>query len=271
MRAIHKYPRTRHLVGSALQKGDEDDRLSMSSLKDRGLTLVFEEKADGANAGLSFDPEDGRLVLQSRGHSLEGGPRERQFALFKAWAQTFESDFRDALGRRYVLYGEWMAALHSAFYDNLPHLFLSYDLLDRETGVFLSTKARAALLEGLPIVPVHVVHEGWVADRDLPKLVRDSVYKTKDWRTALKASAAAAGVDPDRALKDCDDTDLSEGVYLKVETETETVDRGKYVRAAFVQHIIDGNVHWASRPIVENRLAPGVDLFAWPAPAGVSP
>jgi hypothetical protein len=272
MKRILKYPRTRHLVGSALQKGDEDDRLSMTALKGRGI-FVFEEKADGANAGLSFDPDEGDLVLQSRGHSLEGGPRERQFDMFKAYAQTFERDFREALARRFLLFGEWVAVKHSAFYDNLPHLFLSYDLWDREREVFLSTAARAAVLDGLPIVPVHVIHEGWVSDRDLPKLVQSSVYKTKDWRISLAKAAEAAGVDPARALAETDDTDLSEGIYLKhedPETGT-TIGRGKFVRAQFLQHIIDSGSHWASRPIIENRLAPGVDLFAHPATPGVSP
>lgn len=264
VKRILKYPRTRHLVGSALQKGDEDDRLSMAALRNRGLTLIWEEKADGANAGLSFDPDDGRMVLQSRGHSLDGGARERQFDIYKAWAMTFERDFRDALGRRFILYSEWMAAKHSTFYDQLPSLLLSYDCFDREQNVFLSTKARARILDGLPIVPVHIVHEGWVADRDLHKLVRNSVYKTPNWRESLKSAAAAAGVDPDRAMAETDDTDLAEGVYLKVETEEETIDRGKYVRAEFLQHIQASGSHWASRPIIENRLAPGVDLFAHP-------
>ena len=80
----------------------------------------------------------------------------------------------------------------------------------------------------------------------------------------MKAAAIAAGVDPARALAETDDTDLAEGVYLKVENESETLERGKFVRAAFVQHIIDSGSHWASRPIIENRLAPGVDLFAHP-------
>lgn len=265
MKRILKYPRTTHLIGSALQKGDENDRLSMASLKGRGI-CVFEEKADGANTGLSFDPDDRGMVLQSRGHSLDGGPRERQFNMLKAYAQTFERDFQDALGTRYVLYGEWMAAKHSAFYDNLPHLLLTYDLYDRERDVFLSTAARAAVLDGLPTIPVHVVHEGWVSDRDLPKLVQNSVYKTKDWRASLSKAAAAAGVDPDRAMAETDDTDLSEGVYLKhedPETGT-TIGRGKFVRTQFVQHILDSGSHWQSRPIIENQIAPGVDLFAHP-------
>ena len=37
----------------------------------QSLTAVVEEKVDGANAAVSF--EDGKLVLQSRGHVLTGG------------------------------------------------------------------------------------------------------------------------------------------------------------------------------------------------------
>src|SRR5436305_12241126 len=83
MQAIRKYPRTRHLVGSRLQPGDEDlDALPMSELA--GKHVVVEEKMDGANCGVSFDAELS-LQLQSRGHFLTGGPRERQFDLFKQW------------------------------------------------------------------------------------------------------------------------------------------------------------------------------------------
>lgn len=129
VKQILKYPRTLHLRGSTPQQGDDPDQMSMASLKGKG-NFVFEEKADGANAGLSFDPDDGDMVLQSRGHSLDGGGRERQFDIFKSWAQTFERDFREALSTRYVAYGEWMATKHSEFYDNLPHLFLSYGAQD---------------------------------------------------------------------------------------------------------------------------------------------
>ena len=81
-----KYPRTRHLEGSRLQAGDQD--LSQVPFEDiRGQPLVVEEKMDGANCGLSFD-EDGQLLLQSRGHYLDGGPREKHFALLKQWAQA---------------------------------------------------------------------------------------------------------------------------------------------------------------------------------------
>ena len=70
-----KYPRTHHLEGSRLQPGDEDlSQVRLSSL--RSVPLVIEEKLDGANAALSFDGK-GELLLQSRGHYLVGGGREK--------------------------------------------------------------------------------------------------------------------------------------------------------------------------------------------------
>src|SRR5262245_34720081 len=98
---IRKYPRTHHVEGSRLQPGDHDlSSISLSSLG--GRWLVVEEKVDGANSGISFD-RTGRLYLQSRGHFLDGGPRERHFALFKTWANRWRSELWSVLGSRYVL------------------------------------------------------------------------------------------------------------------------------------------------------------------------
>ena len=106
---IIKYPRTPHLAGSRLQPGDEDlSQVPFSCLAGRRLTV--EEKVDGANSAVSFGPE-GQLLLQSRGHYLTGGWRERHYALFKTWAQAHQGALRSALGSRYVLYGEWLLSL----------------------------------------------------------------------------------------------------------------------------------------------------------------
>ena len=74
-----KYPRTRHVVGSGLQKGDEDDYVSFKELE--GKHLVVEEKIDGANTGVSF--HDCTLKLQCRGHYLEGHGDWPEFDQFK--------------------------------------------------------------------------------------------------------------------------------------------------------------------------------------------
>src|SRR5262249_42673562 len=108
MLPLHKYPRTRHIEGSRHQPGDED--LSTVPFADlAGCHLVVEEKLDGANAGLSFD-EDGTLRLQSRGHYLTGGNREKHFNLFKQWASAHAPALRERLGSRHVLFGEWLYA-----------------------------------------------------------------------------------------------------------------------------------------------------------------
>ena len=96
-----KYPRTQHIEGSRQQLGDEDLQVvPFSEIKN--LPLVVEEKVDGANCGLSFD-SDGNLLLQSRGHYLIGGAREKHFDLFKQWGTVQQQLFWDVLGDRYIM------------------------------------------------------------------------------------------------------------------------------------------------------------------------
>src|SRR5919201_6700397 len=149
MPTLHKYPRTHHLEGSRLQPGDEDAQ-SVPFAALAGRPLVIEEKLDGANAGISFDAA-GRLWLQSRGHFLTGGSREKHFDLFKRWASAHADALRGALGQRFVLYGEWLYAKHTVFYDRLPHYFLEFDVLDLQDDTYLSTERRRALLASLPL------------------------------------------------------------------------------------------------------------------------
>lgn len=135
-----KYPRTPHLEGSRLQPGDEDlSQIPFSTIQ--GRPVVVEEKIDGANSALSFD-RGGQMFLQSRGHYLTGGWRERHYDLLKQWAGTHRDAFFRVLDCRYILYGEWMYAKHTVYYDRLPHYFLEFDVLDRETGYFLDTPSR---------------------------------------------------------------------------------------------------------------------------------
>ncbi len=255
--SLRKYPRTPHLSGSALQRGDSPETLPFSEWK--GRHLVVEEKLDGANCGVSFAP-DGALQLQSRGHYLTGGGRERHFAMLKTQAHVH--DLRDVLGTRYVLYGEWLYAKHTVFYDLLPHYLHEFDVLDLETDRFLSTPARRALLEGLEVVQVPVLHEGPVeSEEELAAFIRPSLYKSARWREALVEQAVATGQKPERVQLQTEDSDLSEGLYLKWEDEHHVLGRAKVVRHGFVQTLLDGDGHWQRRPILPNQLAPGADLF----------
>ncbi|CUJ83280.1 RNA ligase [Achromobacter sp. 2789STDY5608615] len=259
---LFRYPRTPHLEGSRLQEGDHGhDHVPYRDL--RGLHLVVEEKLDGANTGISFSPA-GDLLLQSRGHYLVGGGRERQFNFIKAWAQAHAGWLLQRLEDRYVMYGETLSKKHSVFYDALPHHFFEFDVLDRRTGAFLSTAARRALLAGGPVLSVPVLYEGLAPARlaDLKALLRPSLAKTARWRDAFEATVRREGLDLALAWKQCDKSDLSEGLYLKVEADGRTLGRYKWVRADFVQAILAADKHHSEQPYVPNQLAPGVDLYA---------
>lgn len=258
---LHKYPRTRHVEGSRLQPGDEGTgEVPFDEL--RGRHLVVEEKLDGANSAVSFG-EDGELLLQSRGHYLEGGAREKHFDRLKGWATVHADALRARLGARYVMYGEWLYAKHTVFYDALPHWFMEFDVLDRASGVFLSTPARRELLAGLPVAQVPVLFEGSPRSHAaLVGLVGRSLYKSPAWRERLREAIEAQGIDVDRALRETDASDEAEGLYIKDEAGGEVVARYKYVRASFLTSVVDSGTHWLARPIVPNQLAPGVDLWA---------
>jgi hypothetical protein len=267
---LRKYPSTRHLEGSKLQVGDagygtssrrDDARAPYAALA--GRHIVVEEKLDGANAGISFS-EGGELLLQSRGHYLAGGGRERQFSLFKRWAAAHENALLRCLGDRYVLYGEWMGKKHSMFYNHLPHLFCEFDILDRSSGQFLASPQRAALLAGCPVLAVPVLFAGVAPPRhaDLMALLRPSLARTPDWKRDFEATVRQEGLDLTQCWRQADKSDLAEGLYIKVEEDGVVQARYKWVRSDFVQAILEANMHHSQQPYVPNLLAPGVDLYA---------
>lgn len=257
-----KYPRTPHIEGSRLQPGDEDmSQIPFDEIA--GLPVVVEEKIDGANSAVSFD-QNGELLLQSRGHYLTGGYREKHYALMKQWAHAHAGAFRRALGDRYILYGEWMYAKHSIFYDALPGYFLEFDVLDRETGAFLDTASRRALLKNTPVASVPVLFEGALRRiEDLTGLLGASRFIRAGHMERLRAWCLQNGQDADARARETDHSDTMEGLYIKVEQDGRVLRRMKYVRATFLQCVEESGSHWLERPIVPNQLVGGMErLFS---------
>jgi len=260
---IIKYPRTPHIEGSRLQPGDEDlSQIPFDNIA--GRHIVIEEKIDGANTALSFNPE-GELLLQSRGHYLTGGYRERHYNMFKQWAGVHRDAMWNVLGCRYVMYGEWMYAKHSIYYDALPHYFMEFDILDRETDRFLDTHARHALTAELPICSVPVLAEGEFRRMDdVLKYLGDSRFITGNHIANLRCAAEKEGLDPDRICRETDASMTMEGLYIKVEEGGQVVQRVKYVRRSFLQTVEESGTHWLERPIVRNGLNRGVEELLMP-------
>lgn len=249
-----KYPRTPHIEGSRLQPGDED--LSQIPFKViRGKHIVVEEKVDGANTAVSFSPS-GELFLQSRGHYLEGGYREKHYNLLKQWASVHRDSLFAVLGSSRIMYGEWLYAKHTVYYDALPHYFLEFDILDRESGRYLDTPSRHALLKDLPVCSVPVLSSGvFRSKEELIALLGHSNYITDDHVLHLREDSERLGLDVERQVRETDTSPLMEGLYIKVEENGEVVDRMKFVRASFLQTVDASQTHWLERPIIPNRLA----------------
>ena len=265
-----KYPRTRHLEGSRQQLGDEDLAVVQFS-EIKNLPLVIEEKIDGANCGLSFDA-DGNLLLQSRGHYLTGGVREKHFNLFKQWGAAHQRAFWNVLGGRYIMYGEWVYVKHTIFYDALPHYFMEFDVFDREKEIYLDTPSRRHLLRELPIVSVPVLKMGlFERIESLTALIGPSNYITGEHAEKLRRYCVANGIYVEETTRQTDLSMLMEGLYIKHEEGGRVVGRYKYIRERFLQTVLTSDSHWLARPIVPNQLRVSIDdLFLPELPADLN-
>lgn len=223
-----KYPKTPRL--EATLRGDLHSW--------RKLDTVVSEKVDGANVGLSFDGSS--LVLQSRGHVLTGGPRERLFDRYKSWAREREKALYEALGGRYVLFGEWLGIKHRIFYDALPSFFLVLDLYDREREHFVVTSQRESILGGLDLEAPPILHRApFGKTHNFSQYIGPSHFKTARWKDHFGGS-----------LEGTDDSILMEGVYVKVEDSECVVGRMKVCRPEFEKVRTDNFWH-----LTPNRVA----------------
>ena len=237
-----KYPRTPHLSES---RGTDDDkhlgeRESLAFVAD--ASLIVEEKLDGTNVGIHF-ASAGRMVLQCRGHEITTGMHP-QYDLFKQWTNGKRPVLEAMLGRRFILFGEWLYARHSVHYRALPHYFFEFDVYDKERAVFLDLAARMEMLGGTGIVTVPVLHRGAATRDELFRLIGpsrfDSVFESPD-----------GGATDNRM----------EGLYLRTESAGRVTGRAKMVRPEFVEKIKQSE-HWQHQAMTPNLLAAGAEIWS---------
>lgn len=237
-----KYPRTPHLFGS---KGTDDDR-HLSEAESRRFiaddSLIVEEKLDGTNVGLHFSDE-GELVLQCRGHLITEGMHP-QYDLFKQWVAVKRDVLEQRLENRYILFGEWLYARHTVAYRQLSHYFYEFDIYDKQQQAFLDLEQRLALLAGLGIQTVPVIHTGALPRAKLEQLIGPSQFDSQF----------------DNPLTGRPDN-LMEGLYLRTEANGVVTGRAKFVRPEFVEKIKQ-STHWQHQMMVPNGLAAGVDIWS---------
>ena len=117
-----------------------------------GEHIVCQEKCDGANASIGF--EDGELSCYSRKQKLSP---ENTLRGFYTLVQTFDAKkFREVLGDRYVIFGEWLVSHTIKYPATRLSKFYVFDVWDTEVEQYVPwsvTKDFAAKL-GLTTVPL---------------------------------------------------------------------------------------------------------------------
>ncbi len=226
MSEFFRFPSTPHLAWLPDKGMPRDDKVLSRSEVDELLAgeVVVEEKLDGANLGISLDP-DGALRAQNRGQYLSE-PHAGQFSRLPAWMTQHADNLHLALTPERILFGEWCAARHSLDYTALPDWFLLFDVYDRSAGRFWSTARRNELAQETGLIAVPRLSQG---------------------HTSLEALCELLGKTPSRYRQG----EPMEGVVVRQESPQWCEARAKLVREDFTQAIED---HWRKRAIEWNRV-----------------
>lgn len=183
--------------------------------------VSLEEKMDGANVGI-IRHKNG-FGLQKRG-SLVGQSEHAQYQYFHNWASYQNYDKIMSIPVGYLIYGELCYAVHTIYYDRLPDYFLVFDVLNLETGHWMSRPERDNFCHDFGFTPVPLVAEGYFNLKEL-------------WDLVPKESAFG---------------EVAEGIVVKRYRKKEYL-RGKIVKPEFIK-TIDDSKHWTKYNIRVNKL-----------------
>lgn len=230
MTAFFRFPHTPHLAW--LGQGTPRDDKVLSALEvDAFLAhvVVLEEKVDGANLGFSVD-DNGVIQGQNRGQYLHR-PFTGQFARLNEWLTIHEEALFDTLDEHLMLFGEWVAAVHSLEYPRLSDYFLLFDVYDKHAQRFWSTTRRNALASRLGLSCIHQIGMGRYRLNALQHILTSTTSAYRDGNC--------------------------EGIYLRQEDEDWLIARAKLVHPDFVQNI---GKHWRSRSLRWNALSGAISF-----------
>jgi hypothetical protein len=246
-----KIPRTLHVADSRMPDGIIDkDAVKLSDLFDK--FVIIEEKVDGTDVALSFD-DNANITIQTRAKVATA----KQFTRLYAFANENINQIWDIISDRYIMFGAWMYAKHTVFYDSLDHYFLEYDIYDKSNDEWLSTYKRQELIgdnkniiRSVPILKIGKIHH----KEDLKSYITKSVYKSEKWKYELEYFCNKYHYNFLNIMKETDDSDLSEGIYIKTEDKDKVVGRYKYIRHQFLNTILKSGSHYMDRPTIPNII-----------------
>ena len=113
-----------------------------------GENIVIQEKIDGSNASICYDEESGTLKAFSRRLELNS---ENTLNGFWDYVQSLSvARFKEVLGSRYIIFGEWMGAKHAIKYpEDVYGKFWMFDVWDTQTEQYLPYEETRGFYERL--------------------------------------------------------------------------------------------------------------------------
>lgn len=175
---------------------------------------------------------------------------------------TWSYALKELLGERYIMYGEWLYAKHTVYYDNLPHYWMEFDIFDTEKQIYLDTQTRHEMLKDYPFIcSVKVLDEKPKVKDDLFGMAQISEFITENKyeNLSLEINKQNQAHNFRTIVNETDTTSLMEGLYIKVEEDGMVKERYKFVRQSFLQVVSDSETHWLDRPIIPNKLNCEID------------
>jgi hypothetical protein len=213
-----KYPRTPHLPFSP--GGTKDDRRINDVSRFVGREIVVTEKLDGSNLCLTQEN------VFARSHS--GAPVHPSFDMAKA----MHARLQYKLPENYSFFGEWLFAVHSIEYQELPSPFMLFGVRD-------DPNERWGSWDGVRGAAKHL------GVSTAPELFRGTVNSTRE----LEKLVTRLATRPSQFGGDC------EGVVVRVSGQFQdshfSESLAKWVRQGHVQT----DQHWKTQAIRKQNVA----------------
>lgn len=212
-----KYPRTFHLPFSP--GAGSDDKVLGSAEHFLNVPVILTEKMDGSNLCMT------NQAVFARSHN--GPPTHESFN----FAKQLHANVRSAIPDDLSVFGEYLFALHSIPYTELPGYFLIFGVREDKTGKWWSWDMVGEMAKelGVPSVPLIGSFDSITTEDSLEKIIL-AIMKAKNLL--------------------CKDT--CEGVVIRLAGEYTDFSKSvaKYVRANHVQT----TTHWTQQEIQRNLL-----------------
>ncbi len=230
--AFPKYPEADRIIYSNL--GMHPKKRYLSNRETRELfrgEVVLEEKLDGSTMFVTWT--GGKPLLRAKG-TRKISEYEKTKAFVRAYSWAYENTEKlEKIPHGLAVVGEWLYAMHSIPYNELPDFFVAFDVIEIKTSKVLSLERKLKIFEDCGLASSPILHQGKVAYEDVPEFIN-----------ASKFSAASPGYEPP-----FDSLQQMEGIVVK--NYGQEFLTGKYVTREFAEAF---EQHWLELPLTVNKL-----------------